>query len=332
MARLSFALPIFERCERPSTASVSAERLQPGRLAQGPDEKCGTVGRTVGFAVVIVDSGQTPLTTRARVGRGAARTDLGKCLLRVNRTADVLASCACKSGCQGHGACAREALFFGPCQHKASTESATAGAINTASASNTTARSSSKYPRISTGERVGSRLSMNCPGTARASTRRTLRPTRVLVRINMAGINKKTTVDRRRSTDSARLAAGMRHPRSALRRPASVVRIGDQNLTPMPVRTLLMLACIDCMSTNSHSPRTKTFGITQISTPTPAAYPKKNAPFFVSLWVTGPKNWVGSGVSGGLGGVCGSGISVLVYETVAVRKTSARTTATPRNA
>jgi hypothetical protein len=54
MARLSFALPTFDRCERPRTASVRAWRLQPGRLAQGPDEKCGTTGRTPGFIVVMI--------------------------------------------------------------------------------------------------------------------------------------------------------------------------------------------------------------------------------------------------------------------------------------
>src|SRR4051812_36817489 len=53
MARLSLALPLFERCERPSTASVRPCRLQPGRLAQGPDEKCGTDGRTPGIAMLI---------------------------------------------------------------------------------------------------------------------------------------------------------------------------------------------------------------------------------------------------------------------------------------
>src|SRR5205823_2036346 len=54
MARLSFALPIFDRCERPRTASVRAERLQPGRLAQGPEEECGTAGRAAGFAWLMV--------------------------------------------------------------------------------------------------------------------------------------------------------------------------------------------------------------------------------------------------------------------------------------
>src|SRR4029078_7863085 len=53
MARLSFALPALARCERPRNASVRACRLQPGRLAQGPDEKCGVTGRTPGLVVVI---------------------------------------------------------------------------------------------------------------------------------------------------------------------------------------------------------------------------------------------------------------------------------------
>jgi hypothetical protein len=33
---------------------VRAERLQPGRLAQGPEEKCGTTGRTPGIAWLMV--------------------------------------------------------------------------------------------------------------------------------------------------------------------------------------------------------------------------------------------------------------------------------------
>src|SRR4029077_4327474 len=53
MARLSFALPILDRCERPRTASVRFWRLQPWRLAHGPDEKCGIVGRTPGLVAVI---------------------------------------------------------------------------------------------------------------------------------------------------------------------------------------------------------------------------------------------------------------------------------------
>ena len=44
----SFALPGLERCERPSKAPASAAGDQPGRLAQGPDEKHGLAGRTFG--------------------------------------------------------------------------------------------------------------------------------------------------------------------------------------------------------------------------------------------------------------------------------------------
>jgi hypothetical protein len=33
---------------------VRTERLQPGRLAQGPEEKCGTSGRTAGIGLLMV--------------------------------------------------------------------------------------------------------------------------------------------------------------------------------------------------------------------------------------------------------------------------------------
>ena len=58
MARLSLALPGFERWERPRTASRRACGFQPGRLAQGPEEKCGTSGRTAGMAIVMILSFQ----------------------------------------------------------------------------------------------------------------------------------------------------------------------------------------------------------------------------------------------------------------------------------
>src|SRR5579871_5664694 len=53
MARFSFSLPIFARCERPRAASFRFCGVQPGRLAQGPEEKCGTSGREAGFATVM---------------------------------------------------------------------------------------------------------------------------------------------------------------------------------------------------------------------------------------------------------------------------------------
>src|SRR6185437_4021600 len=54
MARLSFALPALERWERPRTASLRACAVQPGRLAQGPDEKCGTRGRIEGVVLIMI--------------------------------------------------------------------------------------------------------------------------------------------------------------------------------------------------------------------------------------------------------------------------------------
>src|SRR3990170_4244162 len=75
MARLSLALPIFERWERPSSASVRACRLQPGRLAHGPEEKCGTAGRTPG---ITFDMMSILPDRRPSVGRGVPRTGIGK--------------------------------------------------------------------------------------------------------------------------------------------------------------------------------------------------------------------------------------------------------------
>src|SRR5262245_61082141 len=81
MARLSFALPIFDRCERPRTGSVRVCRLQPGRLAQGPEEKCGTIGRTAGIAMamaILPDS-------RPSVGRGVPLAEIRNPMLAVKR-------------------------------------------------------------------------------------------------------------------------------------------------------------------------------------------------------------------------------------------------------
>src|SRR5882762_2362392 len=74
MARLSFALPILDRCERPRTASVRAWRLQPGRLAQGPDEKCGITGRMPGGLLMTLSFQiESP-----SVGKGGPRTEIRK--------------------------------------------------------------------------------------------------------------------------------------------------------------------------------------------------------------------------------------------------------------
>src|SRR4029079_12728824 len=81
MARLSFALPILDRCERPRTASVRVWRLQPGRLAQGPDEKCGMTGRTPGGLLMALSFQiESP-----SVGRGGPPTEIRKDAARVKR-------------------------------------------------------------------------------------------------------------------------------------------------------------------------------------------------------------------------------------------------------
>src|SRR5262245_57241357 len=75
MARFSFTLPSFERCERPTSASLRAWRVQPGRLAQGPEEKCGFAGRFPGIVAVMFLSFQI---ARPSLGRGGPRTGIRK--------------------------------------------------------------------------------------------------------------------------------------------------------------------------------------------------------------------------------------------------------------
>src|SRR6478752_4213575 len=96
MARLSFALPILDRCDRPRTASVRFCRLQPGRLAQGPDEKCGVAGRTPGFVAVIVSI--LP-DRRPSLGKGVPLAEIG----------DLPAAVNCR-GLESAGACAGRRL------------------------------------------------------------------------------------------------------------------------------------------------------------------------------------------------------------------------------
>src|SRR5215475_12883876 len=81
IARLSFALPILDRCERPRTASVRICRLQPGRLAHGPDEKCGITGRTPGLVAVMLSI--LP-DRRPSLGRGVPLAEIGDLPIEVN--------------------------------------------------------------------------------------------------------------------------------------------------------------------------------------------------------------------------------------------------------
>jgi hypothetical protein len=49
MTSTSLAKPTPERCERPTSAFSSTAGDQPGRFAQGPEEKHGLAGCRVGF-------------------------------------------------------------------------------------------------------------------------------------------------------------------------------------------------------------------------------------------------------------------------------------------
>src|SRR5262249_47581736 len=70
------ASPTPERCERPTSAVSSISADQPGRLAQGPEEKHGLAGRRVGFirysfSQIIKMRPTGARTARDTYGRGA---------------------------------------------------------------------------------------------------------------------------------------------------------------------------------------------------------------------------------------------------------------------
>ncbi len=71
----SRALPTLARCERPTRAAFSAATVQPGRLAQGPEEKQGLAGRTFGFMAYSFQNSCDPLGGRVppmKLGTGRA--------------------------------------------------------------------------------------------------------------------------------------------------------------------------------------------------------------------------------------------------------------------
>src|SRR5690606_40742505 len=77
IARWMRALPGLERCERPTSALASASTVQPGRLAQGPDEKLGLAGFTAGavrgIAAIFSDP---PRSMRLALGRDVLRPQI----------------------------------------------------------------------------------------------------------------------------------------------------------------------------------------------------------------------------------------------------------------
>src|SRR5690606_20554504 len=75
IASLSLSLPTLARCERPSGAPARPLRVQPGRFAQGPDEKLGTRGSAAGAAFTIDVS--ILADGRAALGRRVPSTGVG---------------------------------------------------------------------------------------------------------------------------------------------------------------------------------------------------------------------------------------------------------------
>src|SRR5215472_19002253 len=97
MASLSLALPSLERCERPTTAPLRASGVQPGRLAQGPDEKKGRAGRTAGRIPVIDHSFQNEAPRWGGVAQSLCRRAAAARQLKIARqpvTIPAYAPCA----------------------------------------------------------------------------------------------------------------------------------------------------------------------------------------------------------------------------------------------
>src|SRR5512145_284076 len=86
MACFRRTLPSLARCERPRNALSRAWRDQPGRLAQGPDEKLGIAGRLAGFKALVMAS--TLPDRRPSLGRGVPPTLLPAPAGKVNKPED----------------------------------------------------------------------------------------------------------------------------------------------------------------------------------------------------------------------------------------------------
>src|SRR6185295_20158593 len=84
MARLRRTLPSLARCERPRKAWSRAWRDQPGRLAQGPEEKLRLAGRWAGLPGVVMLEPTLP-DSRPSVGRGFPRAVLAGAVLKVKQ-------------------------------------------------------------------------------------------------------------------------------------------------------------------------------------------------------------------------------------------------------
>src|SRR5580765_2339984 len=87
MASLSFALPGPERCERPSSAVSRISVVQPGRLAQGPDEKKGRAGRTTGWTFTVIKTFLPECSRRVGAAWPAAYVGFHRCAVNCDGAA-----------------------------------------------------------------------------------------------------------------------------------------------------------------------------------------------------------------------------------------------------
>src|SRR5690606_22314449 len=76
MASFRRAVPSFALWERPRNALLRTSGDQPGRLAQGPDEKCGLAGLTAGFTWSVMC---LPFQIDAPRWGGVAHSRRGRC-------------------------------------------------------------------------------------------------------------------------------------------------------------------------------------------------------------------------------------------------------------
>src|ERR1700760_3105900 len=88
------ALAGLARCERPTSAFASASSVQPGRFAQGPDEKFGLAGFTAGAVRGISAMATLPgrkSCVRARCPEAAHTRTAGRAQeLRASRACDTM--------------------------------------------------------------------------------------------------------------------------------------------------------------------------------------------------------------------------------------------------
>src|SRR6185503_16010052 len=87
MASFRRALPSLARCERPRKAFSRALRDQPGRLAQGPEEKWILPGRLAGLVAVVMS---LPFQIAAPRWGGVSRRGLWRWRPELSRNMGVM--------------------------------------------------------------------------------------------------------------------------------------------------------------------------------------------------------------------------------------------------